>query len=919
LLIAMLLLEHSATCFKYRQKGQGKDTCRFGMPRDLAPHSRVDEFGVIHLVRNHGWVNPWNPAIASCIRSNHDISWIPTVTKCLALMYYQTNYATKDDVSPHQMLLKTALLKESVEKAKATLTPDATDLRLREMDMDRFVLRCFNTLSRDREISGVQIASSLLGLPTHYTENSNNFVQVNLWWLKRYVRTAMESIDSLSNASSEFTAEEHCLLQRGNQGPVSRFDNYKWRGPGLAHLTFFEYCMLVQIKRIGDARASDVEFHERHPNSGTHLQRLACKQSQVMTVHFNGQISEFQAEEESIRGGHPKTAAMQNDLAEVLLGLFVPWNQLPSLFQRYASGYEAKRDACSQVWNIIEPSLSPHNRNFAQNFDLLRKSKEDAKLDAALRASLDSFDHDIDDIDPANIEDIDADADDPLRPLDDEFSTETLIAGYSFISTSLHKEVLAVGERIPSLLLRSSQVQRLQLESFVPLDIFGLTTSRPRSFPTPTLQQWKSQIKRMKDIDDIEPEERIAFETDDFDLDLGDGNGALRPNLNFEENIPNLADLRSRVGNSPSGATLTTLVSEVLPLTRKQRLVVERVLSGALDWRDHAYDASKREQMLLYVGGEGGVGKSQVIKAIVAGMDLILRKDEVIRMAPTGIAAVNINGNTYHSCLGMGLSKTQKSAVSPRVRRLWSKKTIMIIDEVSMIDLSMLSTIDNYCKIAKSLDRSSPDLFGGLPIVIFMGDFFQFTPVKGPAFWQEPRHGIDEDINGQMIWHRFTKVIILDQQVRQAQDPLFLDLVRRARAGKLTEEDLALLNSKVVTSLFSPELEGATNVVKSNALRHHINYVQMEHFARSRSRRIYIFPAQHRRVPSRLRIEDLLQQKDQGTRNPFQGLFFYTPGMPAAILTNICTPLGHVNGALGIASDIVVDPTGTSLHYMIGI
>jgi hypothetical protein len=36
----------------------------------------------------------------------------------------------------------------------------------------------------------------------------------------------------------------------------------------------------------------------------------------------------------------------------------------------------------------------------------------------------------------------------------------------------------------------------------------------------------------------------------------------------------------------------------------------------------------------------------------------------------------------------------------------------MMIDEVSMIDLSMLSTINNQCKIARSLDRSSPDLFG---------------------------------------------------------------------------------------------------------------------------------------------------------------------------------------------------------------
>jgi hypothetical protein len=55
----------------------------------------------------------------------------------------------------------------------------------------------------------------------------------------------------------------------------------------------------------------------------------------------------------------------------------------------------------------------------------------------------------------------------------------------------------------------------------------------------------------------------------------------------------------------------------------------------------------------------------------------------------------------------------------------------MVIDEVSMIDLSSLSIINNHYKSARSLDRSSPDLFGGLPVVILMGDFYQFPPVRG--------------------------------------------------------------------------------------------------------------------------------------------------------------------------------------------
>jgi hypothetical protein len=148
--------KHTATCFKSRQRGSGKNACRFGMPRDLVPSSTVDEFGIVHLARNDPWIIPWNPAIASCIRSNQDISWIPIVSKSLSLLYYITNYATKDDVSPDQILAKAALLKQSIETARVIEAPTSSDLRLREKGMDKFALRCFNALANnDREVSGV--------------------------------------------------------------------------------------------------------------------------------------------------------------------------------------------------------------------------------------------------------------------------------------------------------------------------------------------------------------------------------------------------------------------------------------------------------------------------------------------------------------------------------------------------------------------------------------------------------------------------------------------------------------------------------------------------------------------------------------------------------------------------------------------
>jgi hypothetical protein len=117
-------------------------------------------------------------------------------------------------------------------------------------------------------------------------------------------------------------------------------------------------------------------------------------------------------------------------------------------------------------------------------------------------------------------------------------------------------------------------------------------------------------------------------------------------------------------------------------------------------------------------------------------MDLLYRKDEVILIAPTGSATDHIDRNTYHSSLGISLAKTQKPTVSPRVRKLLSNKTILFVDEISM-----LNTMNDRCNIARSLDRSSTDLFGGIPIIIVMGDFYQVPPVKGPALWKEPRKG----------------------------------------------------------------------------------------------------------------------------------------------------------------------------------
>jgi hypothetical protein len=65
----------------------------------------------------------------------------------------------------------------------------------------------------------------------------------------------------------------------------------------------------------------------------------------------------------------------------------------------------------------------------------------------------------------------------------------------------------------------------------------------------------------------------------------------------------------------------------------------------------------------------------------------------------------------------------------------------------------------------------------------------------------------------------------------------------------------------------------------------------------------------------RLLAEDVLQQPDQGTKIPFPGLFLYTRDMPAVILTNICSRISQVNGAIGTMVGVILDPPGKSSFF----
>ncbi len=108
----------------------------------------------------------------------------------------------------------------------------------------------------------------------------------------------------------------------------------------------------------------------------------------------------------------------------------------------------------------------------------------------------------------------------------------------------------------------------------------------------------------------------------------------------------------NRFSENPEVFILCDIIQDRLPLNHLQRVIVKEVLNHAiLNKGNQCHHRS--EQLLLYVRGERGVGKSRVVKAIHLGFSFLKRQKELLVAAPTGTATANIGGATIHGALSI--------------------------------------------------------------------------------------------------------------------------------------------------------------------------------------------------------------------------------------------------------------------------
>ncbi len=201
---------------------------------------------------------------------------------------------------------------------------------------------------------------------------------------------------------------------------------------------------------------------------------------------------------------------------------------------------------------------------------------------------------------------------------------------------------------------------------------------------------------------------------------------------------------------------------------------------------------------------------------------------EAIVLAPTGLAAINVGGQTIHSFFGFPPRLIRPDDIRrSRNGRLMRRLKLMIIDEVSMVRSDLMSAIDQSLRLNRGRPREA---FGGVRLLVF-GDLQQLPPVvqggEVAEHLESAHGGVFFFSVGALSEGAGMSLIELDHVFRQS-DEAFLTVLNRIRDGEATEADLTVLNERTHPIRTLGEGDSFVILTPTNAAAHRINMAYLE-------------------------------------------------------------------------------------------
>lgn len=202
------------------------------------------------------------------------------------------------------------------------------------------------------------------------------------------------------------------------------------------------------------------------------------------------------------------------------------------------------------------------------------------------------------------------------------------------------------------------------------------------------------------------------------------------------------------------------------------------------------FDIMENTNRNMFITGKAGTGKSYLLNFFIRNS-----KKKVVVVAPTGVAAINVGGQTIHSLFQLPFDppfSEEDLTPSRSKKELFRALDAIVIDEVSMVRADIMDAIDKILRNAN--DTNKP--FGDKQMLLF-GDLYQLPPVAPPQVerYLDDTFGGTFFFNAPAIYECGLEVYELTHVFRQ-KDPTFINILNQVREGSVSDQNLLLLNQR---------------------------------------------------------------------------------------------------------------------------
>ncbi len=221
----------------------------------------------------------------------------------------------------------------------------------------------------------------------------------------------------------------------------------------------------------------------------------------------------------------------------------------------------------------------------------------------------------------------------------------------------------------------------------------------------------------------------------------------------------------------------------------------------------------------IFITGRAGTGKSTFLK--------YFRKHtqkNIVVLAPTGVAALNVEGQTIHSFFHFKPDITLDGVGNIKIRKqrkeIFKKIDMIIIDEISMVRSDLLDSIDAFLQIHGKYEGLP---FGGVQMV-FIGDLYQLPPVV-TQFERDIFRGVYQSpYFFDAKSYPFLKMQTVELEHIYRQDEMeFIEILSAVRNRNITQGQLHKLNQRFQPDFTQKKGEFYIYLTPTNALADEIN------------------------------------------------------------------------------------------------